>query len=200
MISDIIFHRDFPAAYDCAPLIELPGVATDLLYFNTSCRSGTNHDGLLAMIEPMNGEAWMGVFEWGSPSPDSSLSGFWSLPNKDHVCAVSRGVAYIVSAADAGKYTVVPLRPICHVLPVPSADLIVFGDFTKLSAFGKGGHIWTTPRLSWDGLEISGVEGSRVVGTRWDAPSQARVGFSVDLETGCHEGGAITGVRSMLAE
>jgi len=194
MTEHIVFHRDFPTSYECSPLSELPGVATDLLYFHPSCSLHANHDGLLVMIEPMNGEPWIGVFEWGSLSPNSSPSGFWSLPNKDHVCAVSRGVAYIVPVADAGKYTVVPLRPICHVLPVPSEDLIVFGDFTKLSAFGKGGHIWTTPRLSWDGLEISGVEGSRVVGTGWDVPSQMRVGFSVDLETGCHEGGAVTGM------
>lgn len=189
-MSDVLFHRDFPASYECSPLNELPGTPQDIQYFNPSHTPQSQHDGLLACIEPENGKTWTGVFEWGDLSSDSGMTGFWSLPREDSVCVVSRGVAYIVPVANAEAYEVVKLRPVCHVVPVPSLGMIVFGDFTKVIAFGREGKLWTTHRLSWDGLELSGVEDERLIGTGWDAPGQKRVSFSVDLKTGDHEGGS----------
>jgi hypothetical protein len=190
MINDILFHQDFPANYQCSPLDELPGNSTEIRYFNPSHRQQNPHDGLLASIETENGISWIGMFEWGDPSFASGVNGFWSMPNDDCVCAVSRGVAYIVPVTNVETYDVVQLRPISLVFPVPSFGVLILGDFVRLTAFGKQGKLWTTPRLSWDGLELSGVKGTHIIGNGWDAPNQKWIRFSVNLETGVHEGGS----------
>jgi hypothetical protein len=190
-MNPVIFHHTFAASYECSPLDELPGTSQGVRYFTQSGRQQSTHDGLLAHIVPENGASWVGVFEWGDVSITSGLSGFWSLPQDDSVCAVSRGVAYIVPVIHPEAYDVLPLRPVCHVLPVPSSGVLVFGDFVRLTAIGRQGkRLWTTQRLSWDGLQMSGVEGKHLVGSGWDAPSQKWVDFRVDLETGDHEGGS----------
>lgn len=190
-MKDIIsFHNDFPALYQCILLDELPSNYQNILYFNPSCTRKNTKDGLLATIKPQNNDSWTGVFEWGEPCPDSVVSGFWSLPHEGDICVISRGIAYIIPVIEAENYSVVQLRPICHVIPISALGIIVFGNFTSLCAFNDHGLLWQTSRLSWDGIKILGIKDTYMIGTGWDAPNQKNIPFSVNLTTGAHEGGA----------
>jgi len=49
---------------------------------------------------------------------------------------------------------------------------------------------WRTARLGWDELDVTRTTEDRIEGQAWHAPDDLMVGFSVDVQTGEHEGGA----------
>jgi hypothetical protein len=68
--------------------------------------------------------------------------------------------------------------------------LILFVGFTSITALGSSGIAWTTERLTWEGVTITEINGSKLQGHGWDALADKEVPFEVDLKTGKHTGGA----------
>lgn len=68
--------------------------------------------------------------------------------------------------------------------------LLLFAGFTSITAVGSAGILWTTDRLTWEGLTISEIKGDNLHGHGWDALADKEVPFEVDLKTGSHTGGA----------
>jgi hypothetical protein len=74
----------------------------------------------------------------------------------------------------------------------------VFGDFTGFIAYrfdpdAIGVRLevaWRSARLGWDDLAVTRTTDDRIEGQAWHAPDERMVGFSVDVQTGEHEGGA----------
>ena len=77
-----------------------------------------------------------------------------------------------------------------EVRAVPELKLLLFTGFTSVTAFGEAGKLWTTERLSWEGLTIAEIKGGKLFGTGWDALKDKDVAFEVDLLTGKSVGGA----------
>lgn len=174
--------------YRAEVIQELPGQGFKQYYFPGGDQSGGG-DGLLVRVHPEAGEPWVGVFKYGYPSP-KALSGVFEWPDPDLMCVVSKGRGYIVDANDPSHYSEISAFPITAVAPIPEKGLVILCDFLKIVAYSSKGLAWETPRLSWDGLKILGVTPDVVSGEAWDAAADRWVPFTIEVETGRHQGGA----------
>jgi hypothetical protein len=152
--------------------------------------------GLTVEISPAKDDVWTGVF--GDGLGEDLVTGLFTTPDENSVCVVSTGEGYFVQADDPGAWLRVDCIPVRVILPFPQHRLLVFGNFTELVAYGFDPEsidvrlkvAWRTDRLGWDGLEVVRVTDERIEGQAWHAPAERMVGFSVDVNTGRHEGGA----------
>lgn len=111
-------------------------------------------------------------------------SGVWACPNPDVLCAVAGGYAYWIDTADPAHFQQISFRPALLVRPVAEHGLLLFGGHHSLEAWGREGRSWESPRLSWEGFEITEVSGNLLHGTGWDLMTDSDVTFTVDLRTG----------------
>lgn len=137
-------------------------------------------------VAPEGGEQWIGEF-WGGAE---GLDGVFATPNADTLCVVVKGQGYWVPVREPTAFDVVRSIPIKRVLPVENPAVLIFVNYTRLSAYGPQGFMWITEDLSWDGLEILDVAEGAVRGTAWDSPAGRDTPFSVDIATGKAEGGS----------
>jgi hypothetical protein len=177
----------FPHHYEVDLDVELPaGGAKRQLYYPGGTEKGGGN-GLVIRIAPHEGSPWFGIFAYGYPK---ALTGVFSCPDEWSVCVVSSGQGFILRVDDPQAWERVRPFPIYDVRVIPERQMLVYADFTSLAAYGRGGFLWMTPRLSWDGLEITYVNDEYIKGLGWDSPRSRKVEFSVDLRTGCHDGGS----------
>jgi hypothetical protein len=67
---------------------------------------------------------------------------------------------------------------------VASHELVVFAEYTHLSAYGTAGLAWESDRLVWDDLHVLRIEGDTLIAEGFDAPRNGMAKFAVDLATG----------------
>ena len=143
---------------------------------------------LQLLVHPARGGPFLATCALGFT--DRSIpTGLFSCPNPDELCAVAGGYGYIIDTFHPEQSTHLPLKPIAKILPVPTQDLLIFSGFHTIYAWGRNGEAWHSSRLSWEGIQLSGVEGSSLHGTGWNMLTDKDVPFTVDLHTGQHEGG-----------
>jgi hypothetical protein len=111
-------------------------------------------------------------------------TGIWSAPNEHEMCAVSGGYAYIIDTISPERFTMIPYRPVLHVLPVVDFGLLLFAGNRTILAWGREGQAWESPKLSDEGVTIERIEGAILRGVGWDMFTDKEVRFSLDLETG----------------
>jgi len=111
-------------------------------------------------------------------------SGLWSCPHPDWLCSVAGGYAYLVNTSDPRQFEQIEYRPVLKVLALPAQQFLLFAGHHSLIAWGAHGKAWETPRLSWEGVEITQVEGERLEGIGWDMLTDRDVPFVIDLRTG----------------
>jgi hypothetical protein len=139
-------------------------------------------DAMLLRIVPQDAEEWTGKFEGGYPSP-SAVTTVRTGPRPDLLLVVNRGSGFLVPVEDPDSAIELDLSPVVGVAVSPEHDTVVAADFTHLAGFGPEGRRWIA-EVSWDGVELDGVEGSVVHGRGWDAPQGRKAGFAVDVRTG----------------
>lgn len=143
---------------------------------------------LLLMVRPQTGGSFLATCALGFT--DTSMpTGLYACPNPDELCAVAGGYAYVIDTRQPEQSTHIPLKPVAQILPVPSHHLLVFAGFHTLYAWGRDGEAWKTERLSWEGIQITKVEGDTLYGTGWNMFTDQDVPFTVDLRDGKHQGG-----------
>lgn len=147
---------------------------------------------LQLMVRPAAGGAFLATCALGFVDP-SMPSGVFACPNPDEICAVAGGYAYVVDTSRPERSTHISLKPVVEVKVLGEARLLVFVGFHSIVAWGEQGLAWVTERLSWEGVRITGVDGSALHGMGWDLMSNKEVAFTVDLATGRHQGGAAPG-------
>lgn len=81
-------------------------------------------------------------------------------------------------------FALVEFRPVLEVRPLPEQNLLLFAGHYALIAWGAPGKAWQTARLSWEGLQITGIDGRWLHGLGWDMREDKDIAFRVDLETG----------------
>jgi hypothetical protein len=140
-------------------------------------------------VVPKQGNAWIGFFSLGFDS-DQVVNAIYSCPNADSLCVVAGGYGYVVNASDPAQWMRVEQQPVVDVRALPEQKLLLFAGFHTISAFGPAGLLWTTERLSWEGLSISRIDQATLYGQGWDAIADKEAPFEVDLATGKHTGGA----------
>jgi hypothetical protein len=195
MISQPV-HLDFsfPRSYEIKVLRAYSPEAyaqEELHQFPAKLEEG-DRTGAYLRVLPQGKNAWIGFFALGFNS-DQVVTAVYSCPSPDLFCAVIGGYGYMVHAADPNQWMQIEQRPIVDVRVISELRMLLFTGFTSITAFGAQGHLWTTERLSWEGVSISRVEDGRAEGFGWDASGDKEVPFTVDLKTGRHEGGARPG-------
>jgi hypothetical protein len=173
----------WPSRFPFEALVEYPNGNFRHLCFDAG-PSARGHGDVL--IRAGGSSGWIGQFRRGSGDLDRGLS----TPSPDHVCVIAGGIAYWVDVSRPTQYTVLPPFPVQDVRAAPERDIMIFVDFTRIYAYGNRGHLWTSPRISSDGIKIGHVDADQVDGVAWDAAIEREVAFSVDLETGELSGGA----------
>lgn len=187
-MTNIKFDFTFPHQYTIEELQELPSGLTKVkhIYFPTGSEKG-GRDGFLIKINPRLGDPWLGTFAFGSFP--KAITGIYSCPDEKLMCVISAGEGYIIRTDNPAIWEEIKVCPILDVRLIALRRLLIFADFTSISAYGSEGLEWTTDRLSWDGLRLAEVTPDYIKGFGWDAPREREVEFLVNVETGFHEGG-----------
>ena len=193
MTSHFKLDFTFPHNYEVKLLSGAPPVhpVEKVHHYPVELEEG-DRAGAWLRIVPRQGTLWTGFFALGFDSPQV-VNAVCSCPDPDSLCAVVGGYAYVVEAIDPGQWFRVEQRPVVDLRPLARQGLLLFTGFTSISALGREGLKWTTGRLSWEGVSITGIADDKLTGLGWDAMSDKEVAFEVDLLTGKHTGGARPG-------
>ena len=178
--------RTFPQSYEVEELPELPGngkFEVPVFYFPRPTKTRPEHDGVWLKIRAASGKFWVGVFGFGYAEPPA-ISRVVSTPAPDLICVVSRGAAYIVKADEPDTWEQIPAMPVLDVRPVPEHQLLVFADFTRLTAYGSHGLTWRSPQVCWDELKILNLTNNSIEGVGFDPTRLGDSRFAVDVRTG----------------
>ena len=117
-------------------------------------------------------------------------TGVWACPHPAWICVAAGGYAYLIDTRDPARWEQVEYRPVTEIRALAEQDLLLFGSFHSLLAWGREGKAWQTGRLSWDGVRITAVRGATIFGLGWEMRTDRELEFEVDLQTGEHKGGA----------
>jgi hypothetical protein len=177
---------EFPHSYEIEEVPEFPGTGN----FNVQVRyfpkleTRPEHDGIWLQIRPATAQPWVGVFGFGDGySP--FISRVVSTPDKDRVCVISGGSAYIVKADEPEIWEGLAVRPVRDVRMIPEHQLLVFADFTRLIAYGRNQVAWKRSELCLDDLKILNVSSDKIEGVGYDPTNPgSKSNFSVDIKTG----------------
>ena len=183
---DFTFPRDYEVKMlETAPL---PHPVEKLYHYPMELEEG-DRTGIYLRVQPKDGIPWAGFFALGFDSPQV-VNAICSCPDPQWLCAVVGGYAYLVNSSDPQHWLRLEQSPVMDLRCLSEQQIILFAGFTSITAVGRAGVIWTTERLSWEGLTITEVDGAVLRGMGWDAPTDKEVPFELDLRTGRHTGGA----------
>lgn len=156
-----------------------------------------DRSGLYLRVIPKESAVWIGFFALGFESTQVA-HGIFSCPDPDWLCVVAGGYVYVVDTANPSRWMQIEQRPVVEVRPVPDLKLLLFTGFTTITGLGASRQLWTTERLSWEGVHITEIRGKVMHGFGWDAITDKEVPFEVDLLTGKSKGGARPGGSERL--
>ena len=96
-----------------------------------------------------------------------------------------KGSGYWVYVNEPEKSSAIRVFPIRDVRAVTDAQILLFADFTDLSAFGPDGQLWKH-RVCWDDLKIQDIRDGVVRGVGYDPRNrkQSIAEFAVEVATG----------------
>jgi hypothetical protein len=186
----------FPRNYEAKILEAAPPVhpLEKLHHYPVELEEG-DRDGVYVRVTPRQGQAWSGFFALGFES-SQVVSAVASCPDPDSLCVVPGGYAYVVKATDPAQWFRVEQRPVVDLRALSQQGILLFTGFTNMTAVGRTGMAWTSERLSWEGITITGISGDKLHGAGWDALADKEVPFEVDLRTGKSTGGARPGPQT----
>lgn len=169
---DVELGGDLPSGIGAASLFRFPADKV------------SGGDGIFLKVSPTEPVLpWYGIFAFGH---GGNLRGVFSCPDPDMFCVVSDGKVYLVDSSSARAPIEIQFSPLKQVVPVVAANLILFADFLKIWALGRKGIEWTTERLAWDDVKITGFDQTHVWGEGYDPTNsiQPKSTFKVELATG----------------
>lgn len=179
----------FPRNYEVKLLTGYLAHPAEKLHQFPSQLEEQDRTGVYLRIAPQGAPAWVGFFSLGFDSQQVA-NGIYSCPDPDSLCVATGGYAYVVNSRNPEDWLRIEQRPAVEVRAVNDPRLLLFFGFTSITGLGESGRLWTTDRLSWEGLNIKEIDGLILRGTGWDPIADKEVPFEVDLSTGQSRGGA----------
>jgi hypothetical protein len=143
--------------------------------------------GVIVGIRPKSRDGWIGVFELGAyAAPPAARRQVIGMPDEVAVCVVEGGVGVIVRTDDPTATTEIASFPITGVTVVRDHGIVVFADFTSLTAYDTNGLLWESERLALDDLRVLAVEADVLKVSGYDPTTtyEEHSLFTVDLRTG----------------
>ena len=103
-------------------------------------------------VHPSGSDSWVGIFESGGLGGSTSL---FATPDAERMCVLVGGQAFMtpVDAEDASRNTVTHF-PVRQVYTAEDVQLLLLVSYTDVTAIGRTGTAWSTPRLAWDEVEV----------------------------------------------
>ena len=142
-----------------------------------------NLESVTVEVVPKGGQKWIGIFMGNYDSPPSA-NVMMTAPNERDVCIVIRGIGYIVDVLNPDQWQEVRCHPILDIYSIREKGVLIFKDFTRLTAYDLSGFRWRTRHISWDGITVEEVNEERISGTVYEAPTASQIKFSVEIDTG----------------
>lgn len=179
MLTDLTFAKGYRVLLPH----DLPGTRTHNFFYIPPVKEG-GKDGLLVHIQPDVGDDWVGCYAFGDFG--QGLSAVVGSPQFEKLFVVAKGAGYLVSTSRPAQWEKIVSLPVVDIRIIAAHKLILFSDFTKVSAYGRDGLLWHSIRLCWDDLKNVGVENQKILGSGYDPTnSQRPLGhFELDLFTG----------------
>jgi hypothetical protein len=143
---------------------------------------------LLLDIKPLAAPNLLATCALGFRDP-SLPTAIFPCPRPDDLLALAGGYAYVIDTHNPTHCLHLPLRPVTAILSAPAAGLILLAGFHHVLALDANGIRWQSARLSWEGLTLTEVRGQHLHGLGWHMPTDRELPFSIDLDSGAHEGG-----------
>ena len=114
---------------------------------------GTHREGFVVRFTDSRGRQWVGNFQPGLAGVSEAIE----HPDGQRVMVFAEGQGYVVDPDDPAH------RSYCggnveSIMRVPAAGVIL-GNGLWFEAIGPSGPLWTSDRISWDGMRGLGVEG-----------------------------------------
>ena len=182
----MIVDNSFPHKYEMNMITELN--CGHIVYYFPEASIKGGKDGIIVEIIPEHGESWIGVFAFGTQN-QTGFSGVFTMPDPNKLCVVSKGKGYLVNVNDPKYCEIIDAIPIIDVHAIPTKNIVVFADYTKLVAYDETKIKWKTKRLAWDGFKIIMASEECIKGKYYDLRSEGDEFFEVNLSTGEHIGG-----------
>ncbi len=179
MKPDFTFER----SWDAEILAERPLILPPRRFVYPREAEEVERGALEVMVRSAEGAPFLATFALGFADPGAP-TGLWSCPDRDELCAVSGGYAYVVNTREPERFTHLPFRPVLEVRALAEQRLLLFAGHYALMAWGAQGQAWQTMRLSAEGVRIAEIRGKELRGFGWDLLTDQEVPFAVDLRTG----------------
>jgi hypothetical protein len=184
----MMIETPFSHAFEFELVSELRSNHTKRLFYPGAIESG-GHDGLNVHVIPHESDEWIGTFAFGHFGP-KAITGICTTPSPTKLCVIAEGQAYLVDVVNPEACDSLRIIPVLAVRSSAKHRLLIFASHTELLAVGVDGIAWRKARLSWDSMKLTSMNDDKLCGVFWDIRSESEQGFTVDLATGRHTGGA----------
>lgn len=169
--------EDFPRSYEVESGGDLDPLGTRTHVFDDVAGG----EGVVLKVAPAHGPAWWGVFSGGGQVGENCLR---TTPNPDAFVVVLGGEGRWVPTLEPDQSNPLDCWPIMGCLSSTRHRLLLFASNVGVTAYSSQGKLWSSPRLSFDGLKDLELDAGRLCCRAWDAPEGVWRELAVDLETG----------------
>ena len=149
---------------------------------------GTHSEGFVVRVQPSGAEPWVGNFQRGLSSYDAAHL----HPDARGLVVVAGGQAYVVEPKSRQLIETFGAQ-VCWSEQIAEHQLLVFHNGLWFNAYGPGGQLWQTRRLSWDGVRVESISYPSLSGEAWTFDGDRWVSFALDLRSGEVSGGSYAG-------
>ncbi len=112
----------------------------------------------------------------------SVCTGVWSTTKPDTLLAVAGGYGYLMPTLKPEETQLLPMRPVVGVYLAEEPAALVLAGFHDVYVLSAE-NAWQSPRLSWEGVTVTGIEEGVLHGTGWHVRSDRDLPFALDLRT-----------------
>ncbi|GAA3746481.1 hypothetical protein [Terriglobus aquaticus] len=112
--------------------------------------------------------------------------GLWPLAGGG-LLACAGGYAYAIDPDAPERTVLLPPRPAVAVIALAERTVLV--THHALAVREADGEVWATPRLSWEGVTVTGADEAAVRGLGWNMMDDVEIAFEVDLRRRTATGG-----------
>jgi len=182
MITDLM--HAFQCEFELEIIDRLPPAGVPAVYYSPGGTTLGGKDGCLIQVTSRNGSRWIGMF---AGEGDVVVG---SCPDPNQFCVVAGGTAVFVNAQNPEEWSAADVDQVQEFLPLPDNKMILLVGLTVIQAVGPSGPLWTSGRLSYDGITITQIGEAYVEGEVWDPTAVTQPRFQVNLTDGKHTGGA----------
>jgi len=177
------FHAAFAHDWQAEVLATRPLILPPRHYVYPQEVEEVERGALELMVRPAGAGPFLATCALGFRDPIVP-TGVWSAPRPQDLCAVAGGYAYLIDTAAPERFTMLAYKPVLAVVPAPEQALLLFVGHRAILAWGAEGEAWQSPKLSDEGVTITGTDGDLLQGLGWNMLTDKETPFALDLRTG----------------